>query len=138
MLPAATANLGKTYDLCIIETAPSSLQTLRQLFQVADLVIVPVYPQATDLWALGAVLETIRDAGKPHKMVVTRAASRTKSTTQAIAAPEQTGNVCSGRMHYRIVFGDATIAGKSVLEMSDKKAAEEVAAVWSEIKGDIR
>lgn len=133
-LPTAISGLSKAYDLCIIDTAPAGVDMLAKIINVADLVVIPVYPQATDLWALGTVLGLAQDASKPHLMVVTRAQARTKSTNLAVEVLEASGSVAVSRMHNRIVFGDATIAGKGVMEMSDTKAKEEVSGVWSEIK----
>src|SRR3978361_981247 len=53
------------FKLAIVDTAGRSNEASRSVIQQADLVVMPVKPSASDLWALTATVEACKSSGRP-------------------------------------------------------------------------
>lgn len=76
-LPALLAALdtlaGHGAALCMIDTAPTRADENAELFRLADLVLVPVRPSPSDLWAVAATVGLLKQVGTPFLFVVNQA-----------------------------------------------------------------
>src|ERR1039457_3695513 len=88
---AALAGQGAAY--CFIDTAPTISDQTAALIDLADLVIIPVRPSPSDLWAVTETVQLVKDAGRPFLFVITQAKSQATITAQAIAALSEHGRV---------------------------------------------
>lgn len=127
------AEQGAAY--CFIDTAPTISDQNTTLLRLADLVLIPVRPSPSDLWAVAETVALVKDAGKPFLFVVTQAKPQATITAQAVAALSQHGRVAQAFITDRVAYAASMTGGNTAPELSSKGlAAQEVETLWSEIK----
>jgi chromosome partitioning protein len=135
-LRAAIATLSKrdaTY--CFIDTAPNRGDENADLFRLADLVLVPVRPSPSDLWAVAATVRLLKQAGTPFLFVVNQATLNANITAQAVASLSHHGSVAETIVATRVPYAAAMTDGRTAPELTPRgPAAVEMASLWSNIK----
>jgi chromosome partitioning protein len=126
------ADQGAAY--CFIDTAPSLSEQNIALLERADLVIIPVRPSPSDLWAVAETVSRVKASGKPFVFVITQAKPQANITAQAIAALSQHGRVAQAFISDRVAYASAMTGGNTAPEIAKGQAAQEVAELWKEIK----
>jgi chromosome partitioning protein len=130
---AKVAAQGAGY--CFIDTAPTISEQNTKLLRLADLVLVPVRPSPSDLWAVAETVQLVKDAGKPFLFIVTQAKPQATITAQAVAALSKHGRVAQAFITDRVAYAAAMTGGNTAPELVTKgPAAQEIEAVWVEIK----
>jgi chromosome partitioning protein len=120
---------------CFVDTAPTISEQNTRLLDFADLVIIPVRPSPADLWAVAENVELVKQAKKSFLFVITQAKSQATITAQAVAALSQHGRVAQSFIVDRVAYASAMTGGNTAPELLPKSpAAEEIAALWNEIK----
>ncbi len=126
---------AKDAAYCFIDTAPTISDQNTALLDLADLVLIPVRPSPSDLWAVAETVEQVKDAGKPFVFVITQAKHQASITAQAVAALSQHGRVAQAFVADRVAYAAAMTGGNTAPEVAAKgHAAEEIAALWHELK----
>jgi chromosome partitioning protein len=135
-LPASLTTLrDRGAAFCMIDTAPTRADENAELFRLADLVLVPVRPSPSDLWAVAATVGLLKQIGTPFLFVVNQATLNANITAQAIAALSHHGPVAQTIVVNRVPYAAAMTDGHTAAELSPKgPAAGEVAALWTNIK----
>jgi chromosome partitioning protein len=119
--------------LCFIDTAPAASADNDAIFQLADLVLIPVRPSPADLWAVGATVAAVREAGQRFLFVITQAKPGSIITAQSIAALSRHGPVAQAMIADRVGYAMAMTSGNTAPELAPKgPAALELAALWAE------
>jgi chromosome partitioning protein len=114
-----------------IDTMPAVGEVIRQVVDLADLVLIPCRPSPDDLDAVGATVDLVEEAGKPLIFVVNGATKRARLTGQAAAVLSQHGTVALAPIHHSVAFPSSAITGESVSEVDPASApAREVAGLW--------
>jgi chromosome partitioning protein len=127
------AEQGAAY--CFIDTAPTLSEQNTRLLSLADFVLIPVRPSPSDLWAVSETVALVKDAAKPFLFVITQAKPQATITAQAIAALSQHGRVAQAFVADRVGYAAAMTGGNTAPEIPGKgSAAQEIAALWQEIK----
>ena len=126
------ADQGAAY--CFIDTAPSLSEQNVALLDRADLVIIPVRPSPSDLWAVAETVARVKTSGKPFVFVITQAKPQANITAQAIAALSQHGRVAQAFISDRVAYASAMTGGNTAPEIVKGHAAQEVAELWKEVK----
>ena len=130
---AALAGQGAAY--CFIDTAPTISAQTAALIDLADLVVIPVRPSPSDLWAVTETVQLVKEADKPFLFVITQAKSQATITAQAIAALSEHGRVAKSFIADRVGYAAAMTGGNTAPEIFPKgPVAEEVSALWGELK----
>lgn len=120
---------------CFIDTAPTRTDENAALFRLADLVLIPIRPSPSDLWAAAATVAMLKDANIPFLFVVTQAKANASITAQAAAALSHSGPVAQTLIADRIPYAASMTDGRTAIELSKKSlAAIETAALWENIK----
>lgn len=120
---------------CFIDTAPTRTDENVELFKLADLVLVPIRPSPSDLWAAAATVALLKDAGIPFLFVLTQAKGNASITGQAAAALSHHGAVAETFIADRVPYAAAMTDGRTAIELTTKgPAAIETAALWKNIK----
>jgi chromosome partitioning protein len=119
---------------CFIDTAPTISEQNTTLLDFADLILIPVRPSPSDLWAVAETVELVQDAGKPFLFVITQAKSHANITAQAAAALSQHGRVAQSFINDRVAYAAAMTGGNTAPETTKGPAADEITALWREIK----
>ncbi len=120
---------------CLIDTAPTRTDENVALFRLADLVLVPIRPSPSDLWAASATVALLKDNEIPFLFVLTQAKANASITAQAAAALSHHGPVAETFIADRVPYAAAMTDGRTAIELLPKgPAAIETAALWKYIK----
>jgi chromosome partitioning protein len=120
---------------CFIDTAPSRTDETVALFQLADLVIVPIRPSPSDLWAAAATVDLLKRDNIPFLFVLNQVKANAGITAQAAAALSHYGPVAETFIGDRVPYAAAMTDGRTAIELSTKgPAAIETAALWKNIR----
>jgi chromosome partitioning protein len=134
LAPALGTLAQRGAAVCFIDTAPNRSDDAG-LFQLADLVLVPVRPSPSDLWAVSATVSLLKRAGTPFLFVVNQATLNANITAQAIASLSHHGPVAETIISTRVHYAAAMTDGHTAPELAGKgPAAMEIAALWTNIK----
>jgi chromosome partitioning protein len=79
--------------LCFIDTPPTDNENVGVTFEFANLVVVPVRPTPSDLWAVKATGDLLKQVDMPFLFVANQANLRAHITAQAIATLSHYGPV---------------------------------------------
>ncbi len=119
------------FRLAIVDTAGRSNEASRSVIQQADLVIMPVKPSASDLWALTATVEACKASGRPFTFVVSQAVRGASLTVQAVSALSEHGVVAPVVIHNRVGYAAAMGLGQTIQEIEPKgPGTAEIASLW--------
>jgi chromosome partitioning protein len=120
---------------CFIDTAPSRTDETAVLFDLADLVLVPIRPSPSDLWAASATVELLKRENVPFLFVLNQAKANASITAQAAASLSHHGPVAETFIGDRVPYAAAMTDGRTALEITPKgPAAIETAALWQNIQ----
>lgn len=136
-IQSGLAALDKNYNaaFCLIDTAPTISDQTATLVTYADLVLIPVRPSPSDLWAVAETVELVRTADKPFLFILTQAKPQASITAQAVAALSEHGRVAQAFIVDRVAYAAAMTGGNTAPELAAKgPVAEEIAALWKELK----
>ena len=123
---------------CFIDTAPSRTDETAALFQLADLVLVPIRPSPSDLWAASATVGLLKHSEIPFLFVLNQVKGNARITAQAAAALSHHGRVAETFIGDRVSYAAALTDGRTAIELAPKSsAASETAALWTNIKACI-
>ena len=122
-------------SFCFIDTAPSRTDETAALFALADLVLVPIRPSPSDLWAAAATVELLKRDRIPFLFILNQVKAQAGITAQAAAALSHHGPVAETFIGDRVPYAAAMTDGRTAIELSQKgPAASETSALWKNIK----
>jgi chromosome partitioning protein len=138
-LSGLAADLGTLVQrkaaFCFIDTAPNRGEDNAELFRLANLVLVPVRPSPSDLWAVSATVALLKKEGTPFLFVVNQATLNANITAQAIASLSHHGPVAETIIANRVHYAAAMTDGHTAPELASKgPSAQEIARLWTNIK----
>lgn len=120
---------------CIIDTAPSRTDENATLFRLADIVLMPIRPSPSDLWAASATVTLLKEANIPFLFILTQAKANASITGQAAAALSHYGPVAETFIADRVPYAAAMTDGRTATELASKgPASVETASLWKNIK----
>jgi chromosome partitioning protein len=122
-------------NFCFIDTAPSRTDETATLFRLADLVLVPIRPSPSDLWAASATVELLKRDRIPFLFVLNQVKANAGITGQAAAALSHHGPVAETFIGDRVPYAAAMTDGRTAIELTPKGPASiESAALWKNIQ----
>lgn len=120
---------------CIIDTAPTRTDENVALFRMADIVLMPIRPSPSDLWAAASTVALLKEANIPFLFILTQAKANASITGQAAAALSHYGPVAETFIADRVPYAAAMTDGRTAIELTSKgPAAIETATLWKNIK----
>lgn len=123
------SRLKNEFDYVIIDSPPHTEVDAKAAVRAADLVLIPVQPSPTDLWATKATLDLAAKENVPMRAVLNRLQPNTKMAKIAAGSlgPER---LLGAHLGNRMLFASALLEGKTAGEASPNHAAsQEVRAV---------
>ncbi len=123
--------LRRSCDYVIIDSPPHTETEARTAIRSADIIVIPVQPSPTDLWATKATLELAKNEKIPVRVVMNRVAANSR-LAQTIAAelPEMSQTTLGNR----VLFAAALMEGRCATELDPSSvAAQEIKALVKEI-----
>lgn len=139
---AEISDLAQVYDDIIIDTGGRDTTTQRSALTVADKFIVPFKPRSLDIWTASAVLNLITEIHIVNHdlktlLVLNQADSKGQDNEEALKILSQFEDFeCTESIiGHRKAFSNAAGLGLGVVELEkpDKKATEEMVALYYEI-----
>ena len=125
--------------LAIIDTPPAVTDLIRQVLQLADLVLIPTRPSPHDLRAVGTTVDLVEQAGKRMVFVINGAAVRARIAGEAAVALSQHGTVAPVTLYQRTDFASSMIDGRTVQEIDSKgRSTLEIEALWKYVSAQLR
>jgi chromosome partitioning protein len=139
LLSAKIAAEAARKQLLVFDTAAGALEDASEALVLADFALLVVRPTLLDLHALARTMTLVTRLKKPFTVVVNQAppAREGVESSHVIRALKalayMRASVCPTIVHARTIYQTALETGRSVEEMSDAAAAEEIAALWDYI-----
>lgn len=125
------ARLRRNHDLIIIDSPPHTETEARTAIRNADLILLPVQPSPTDLWATKATLDLAKAENIPVRVVLNRVTSNSKL---AMSIAEQLPDLAKTMLGNRVLFASSFLEGRSVTELAPgSPAAIEIKMLSEEI-----
>lgn len=118
--------LRRHYDVIIIDSPPHVETEARSAIRAADLVLVPVQPSPTDVWATQATITLCKNEKKPVMTILNRVNPNSK---MAIQLRKELTELSDRTLGNRVAYASALMEGKGVTELDPKSLASQ------EIKG---
>lgn len=126
--------IAQKWHYVIIDTPPAFLDRVENAVSLADFVVIPSSNSPIDLEAVRDVVAICKDHEKPLAFLLNLVPSPPdRMTLGARRYLEADGHVMGAHVSARKAFKSAMTLGQSGAE-NDKKAAEEIDAVWSELQ----
>lgn len=117
--------------LAVIDTPPSVTAAIRQVMNLASLVVIPIRPSPHDLRAAAATVDLAETLDRSFVFVVNGATARARITADAAVTLSQHGTVAPVTLHHRTDFASSMIDGRTVMECDPRsRSAAEVVALW--------
>lgn len=126
----------RSCDLTIIDSPPHTESDAKSVIRAADLVVLPLQPSPTDLWATNKTVELATREKIPFKIVMNRVSANSKLAQTIISevlemAPSA---LLETQLGNRVNFAASLHEGKCVTEtMPASPAAMEIKALAEEI-----
>ena len=114
------ARLRRNHDIIIIDSPPHTETEARTAIRNADLILVPVQPSPTDLWATKATLDLAKAENIPVRVILNRVTSNSK-LAQAIA--DELPYLAKTTLGNRVLFASSFLEGRSVTELAPASPA---------------
>lgn len=133
-LAETLAQIREQFAIVVIDTPPAAPTWLDETLAVADLALIPVRPSPDDLRAVGATISALGRAQTPFAFVMSQT-PRAKLTEETARVLAQHGRVAPVNIPQRVVYAETGASGLGVMETSDSKAEQEMAELWTYVKG---
>ena len=123
--------LRRLCDYVVIDSPPHTETEARTAIRSADLIIIPVQPSPTDLWASKATLELAKHEKVPVRVVLNRVSANSK-LAQTIAA--ELPELAETTLGNRVLFAASLMEGRCATEVEPASvAAKEIKTLVNEI-----
>lgn len=124
-------NLKRDHDFIIIDSPPHVETDATTAIRASDLVLIPVQPSPTDLWASKATIELTKSERIPFNIVMNRVNNNSKLAQEIT---KELPNILKSYLSNRVSYASALMDGKVVTEVQPKgQAADEVKSLVDEI-----
>lgn len=124
------SRLKREYDAIIIDSPPHTETEAKTAVRAADIVIIPVQPSPTDLWATKATIDLAAKENIPAYVLFNRVANSKLAQTIMAELP----NALAQHIGNRVAFASSLMEGRTVTETAPTSAAaDEIKALTQEI-----
>jgi chromosome partitioning protein len=125
------SRLKRLCDYVIIDSPPHTETEARTAIRSADLILIPVQPSPTDLWATKATLELAKHERVPVRVVFNRVPPNSRlAATIGAELPD----LAETQLGNRVLFASALLEGRTATELDpSSNAAKEIKALVKEV-----
>ena len=125
------ANLKREYDYIIIDSPPHTETDSKSAIRAADLILIPVQPSPTDLWATRKTISIAENERIPYFVILNRVNNNSKLANEIL---KELNNPLSSQLANRVAFAACMTEGKCVTELQPSSpAALEIKALADEV-----
>ena len=126
------SRMKRSCDFVILDSPPHVETEARTAIRQADLLLVPVQPSPTDLWATQATLQLSKSENIPARIILNRVNSKSKIVD--LIESELTGVLTKTRLGNRVIYAAALMEGRGVTEVEPSSpAAMEIKSLVKEV-----
>ncbi len=125
------------FDYVLIDAPPAFIPQLRDCVEVADLVVIPLRPSMLDLMASSEAVSVARAGNKSFLCVLNGVDYRERKKAGRASKEMLFGYdlpIADTVLTHRKPYVTAMAAGQGGSEARDDNVAEEVTALWAEVK----
>lgn len=127
------SRLKRNHDYIVIDSPPHTETEARTAIRSADLIIIPVQPSPTDLWASKATIELAKAEKVPVRVLLNRVSHQSKMA-QTIA--KELPDLAQTTLGNRVLFASSLLEGRCATELEPSSlAALEIKSLIKEILG---
>ncbi len=124
-------NIKRDFDYIIIDSPPHTETEAKSAIRAANLILIPIQPSPTDLWATKATMDLADRENIPYHIVMNRV---TPNSKLAIEILHHLGNPQVSNLGNRVAFATCMMDGKTVTETHpDSAAANEIKQLVNEV-----
>lgn len=136
-LATEIAELKNDHDIIIIDSPPHIEAEARNAIRSADLIILPVQPSPTDLWATKATLEIAAQENIDTRILLNRVSnSKLASAVYADLKKTMPKNLLKTQIGNRVSFASSMLEGRTVMEaFAGSTGSDEVKQLVAEVEG---
>lgn len=125
------SRLRRICDYIIIDSPPHTETEARTAIRSADVIVIPVQPSPTDLWASKATIELAKNEKIPVRVVLNRVSANSR-LAQTIAA--ELPELAETHLGNRVLFASSLLEGRCATEVEPNSvAAKEIKQLVKEI-----
>lgn len=129
------SSLSRKNDIIVIDSPPHTETEAKTAIRAADLVIIPVQPSPTDVWATEATVALCAKENIPARIVLNRVAANSK-LAQTLTKKLPDSQLLEGKLGNRVAFASSLLEGKCVTETAPSSPASlEIKEITKEITG---
>lgn len=136
-------SLSKDYEIVILDGAPVFEELATWMILISDIVICPIQTSALDVWTMRNIKQkidqlAIMGSAKEVFVLLNFYSSQRRLDRDIEQALTDLGmRIFKSRLSNRVAYKEAIIDGLGVVESKDRKAADEMQALFEEIKSII-
>lgn len=136
-------SLSKDYEIVILDGAPVFEELATWMILISDMVICPIQTSALDVWTMRNIKQkidqlAIMGSAKEVFVLLNFYSSQRRLDRDIEQALTDLGmRIFKCRLSNRVAYKEAIIDGLGVVETKDRKAAEEMQALFEEIQSII-
>lgn len=137
-LASEIAELKDDHDVILIDSPPHIESDARGAIRAADLIILPVQPSPTDLWATKATLEIGEQEGIETRILLNRVSANSKLAKAVNADLKKSAGkqLLKTQLGNRVSFAGAMLDGRTAMEAyAGTTGAEEIKSLVAEVEG---
>ena len=118
-------------DYIVLDSPPHTELETKNAIRLADLVLIPMQPSPTDLWATKTTIEFAESEKKDYRIILNRYNPNSKIAKEVV---DQVENRLDNYLGNRVAFCSCFLHGKTVTETDpSSQAAMEIRAVTDEL-----
>lgn len=136
-LQSEIAALQDDVDVIIIDSPPHIEADARSAIRCADLIILPVQPSPTDLWATRASLEIAAQEKIPAKILLNRVTANSRLAKAVVSDLKKSisQSMLKAQIGNRVSFAASMVDGRTVMEaFPNTTAADEIKQLVTEVE----
>jgi len=123
------------YKYIFVDTAAAHTTDMTYLYQLSDLVLIPLKASKLDVWSIGATVQVVKSIGKPLLFLLNMVKPNQKDGFAVASMLSHYGPVAHSTFNERVSYVRCIDKGLSAQELDPKGAcAEEVTTVWEDVK----
>jgi chromosome partitioning protein len=131
-IDSAVRDLRDDFDYVIIDAPPHTQTESKSAIRAADLIIVPMQPSPTDLWATQTTVEFAKNENKKAKILLNRFNPISKISKDIVA--QINCEVLKSYIGNRVAFSSCFLNGTTVTEsFPATQAADEIRQLTEEV-----
>ncbi len=129
---SAISNLRGNVDYVVIDAPPHTETESKTAIRASNLIIIPMQPSPTDLWATSTTTDFAQSEKIPAKILLNRYNPQSKLTKEIIAQLQ--GDLFKCSLGNRVAFSSCFLSGVTVTEcVPNSVAADEIRALSREV-----